>query len=133
MKPRLFTLFFLVLLAGISSKERRKLKIGKASLVTTILNSSQIDYGLGSELLQARQSGILSDYQFIFRLGADGFIKGRDAGGNINIMEEVPETGTGYERISNAERNKYHVNDWAFYDNHAYTGDWELGLWQLAE
>jgi len=133
MKAQLFILFFLVLLTGIPSKEKVISKKVKASLIPVILKDNLMDYGLISELLQAKQSGILSDYQFSIWMGSNGLLTGMDDGLGIKFRKAISGSGAGFVGSSIGEWNELRSSDWSFYDNHAYTSDWELGLWELAK
>jgi hypothetical protein len=133
MKTRVFILFVLVFLHGISGKKGIKPSKEKASVISVFIGDNSIYYGLYSDLLHAKQSGILSEYQFSIWVGAYGMIAGRKDADRMELMEGNPELGRAYEGISNAEMDVYRGSDWAFYNNHAYSGDWELGLWRLVE
>lgn len=133
MKTSVFILFVLVLLQGISSKESINSTTEKASLIPLFIENNHFNVGLRSELLQAKKSGILSEYQFSLWVGVYGMVSGRDETGRVKFTKKISEAVTVYNRTYNTEMEKYRSSDWAFYNNKAYAGDWEIGLWQLAE
>jgi len=133
MKSSLFTLMVLVFLAGISCKEEIKLKRERASLIPVIIKNIRFEYGLGTELLQARQNGVLSEYQFSIWMDVYGKQIGINDAVRISFRDGMAGRVADFENVSIEELNTYRSQDWAFYDNHAYTGDWEMGLWQLIE
>lgn len=133
MKTCQTALIILAFFAGISCKEKVILKREKASFIPAIVKNIRFDKGLGTELIQARQNGILSDYQFSIWMDVYGKrIRINDAI-TLDFRGAIHLPGRGLEEISMEESNAYHSSQWAFYDNHAYNGDWEMGLWQLAE
>lgn len=133
MKTCKTTLIILAFLAGFSCKEKVNLNREKASLIPAVIKNIRFDKGLGNELMQARQNGILSDYQFSIWMDVYGKqVRINDAVG-INFRGAIDGLDMGFEEFSSEEFNTYQSSEWAFYDNHAYAGDWEMGLWQLVE
>jgi hypothetical protein len=124
---------FLVFLTGISCKEEIKLKKERASMIPVIIENIRFEYGLGTELLQARHNGVLSEYQFSIWMDVYGKKIGINDADRISFRDGKAGMGAEFENVSIEELNTYRSQDWAFYDNHAYTGDWEMGLWQLVE
>ena len=117
------------------SESRAEIKFEKqeASLIPFVNQKIRFTEKLDREFSQAKESGVLSDYQSVIWAGIVTSFSGIKNAGEMIELENYQTFVKSIGRLSNPELDEYQVSEQILNQNHAYQNDWELSLWHLAE